>query len=787
MKVSLNWLKELVDVDVSVKELSDLFNLHSAEVEEHYKLVEATNLVVGYVGEKEKHPNADKLSVCQVDIGNEVSQIVCGAPNVDKGQHVIVSLPGAVLPGGFKIKKSTIRDVESNGMICSLVELGIDSKFADNDGIYVIKQECKAGDNPLDVLGLNDEVMALDLTPNRADLLSMMGVAYDTAAILKKDVKLKEVNVVETEKNNDVVVKISTDKCSMYTARVVENIEIKESPQWMQSRLMAAGVRSINNVVDITNYVMLETGQPLHAFDYDLIGSDVIEVRQAKDDEKLVTLDEQERVLNSGDILITDGEKAIALGGVMGGYDTEVVDTTKTVLLESAVFDSYSVRKTSGRLDLRSEASMRFERKVDPNRTELALNMAAELLSKYASGSVLKGISIVDNSDRVEKQITVSTTKINNVLGAKYDSEFYSDILNRINYVHELNDGEFLIYVPTRKQDVETYQDIVEEIGRIIGYDNLPTTLPASVEVGKLSELQVYRRKINGILTGLGLTEAVTYSLVNKDNVFDFTKEESELVELLMPMSSDRNVLCKTPLNGILDVIKYNTARKNNDLHFFEFGKSYHKDQEINLLSGALTGEINSILWQGKKEIVDFFTVKGILESLFNEIGLSHLEFVENKDYKNLHPGQSAYITDRTGVVGFIGKVHPKYSKENSLKNVFVFELNLDRLFELRREFKKVKEINKFPSIYRDIAVVVKKDVNSSDIMNTIKKAGKRMLLNINVFDLYVGENVQADEKSLALRMEFSDQKRTLEAKEVDDRVNEILSLLEKQLDAKLR
>ena len=787
MKVSMNWLKELVDVDVDVKELSDLFNLHSAEVEEYYDLVEATNVVVGHVVSKEAHPNADKLSVCQVDIGGSVTQIVCGAPNVAAGQNVIVSLPGAVLPGGFKIKSSTIRDVESNGMICSLSELGIDKKYHQEDGIHEISVPCEPGDNPIEVLMFNDQVMALDLTPNRADLLSMLGVAYDSGAILGKKVVEKEFKIKESDEVNPVTIKIDTEYCSAYNARVIKDIVIKDSPKWMQSRLIAAGMRPISNVVDITNYVMLETGQPLHAFDYDLLNSDVITVRMANDGEELITLDEQKRVLINEDIVITNDKVTVALGGVMGGFDTEIVENSKTILLESAIFDPYHIRKTSNRLDLRSEASTRFERKVDPNRAIYALEMATELFIKYASGTALKGISTIDNSDKTEKEIELSLEKINKVLGTTHSNEVIIDVLQRLAYSFTEVDSVYSIKAPTRRQDVETYQDVIEEIGRIIGYDTLPLTLPDNVSIGKLSDLQIFKRKVNSILTGLGLSEVVTYSLVNEENVFDFVKEETELVRLLMPLSKDRNVMSKSPINGILDVVKHNTARKNSDLAFFEIGSRYDNGCESMLLSGALTGELSSVLWQGKKEVVDFFTVKGILVSLFNEIGLGHLEFAVNKDFKNLHPGQSAYIVDRSGPVGMLGKLHPKYAKENGLKEVFVFELELEKVYKLRRPFKKVKEINKFPSIYRDLAIVVDKAVSAKEITDTIAKAGKRMLINIDIFDLYQGENVGPTQKSLALRMEFSDSKKTLETKEVDERVEQILSALNKNLEAKLR
>jgi phenylalanyl-tRNA synthetase beta chain len=787
MKVSLNWLKELVDVNVDIKELTDKFNIHSAEVEGFYSLVEATNLVVGYILEKEKHPNADKLSVCQVDIGGEISQIVCGAPNVDKGQKVIVSLPGAVLPGNFKIKKSTIRDVESNGMICSLGELGIDKKYYNDDGIHVLPNDLEIGTNPIKEMFFDDEVMVLDITPNRADLLSMMGLAYDTAAILNTSIHLNTPSVKEINEPNPVKIKIETPNCIAYTARVIKNIEIKASPLYMQARLIAAGMRPINNVVDITNYVMLETGQPLHAFDYDLLGSDTITVRMAKENEKFVTLDEKERILSSDDILITNDKIGVALGGVMGGLETEINDASTTIMLESAVFEPVHIRKTSSRLDLKSEASSRFERKVDPSRIIYALNMASELFSKYASGEVLKGISIEDNTIKEDIKVSVSLEKINRYLGTSYSLDLIKDTLTKLAFRYDLKDTKFDIYVPSRKQDVETYQDIIEEVGRIIGYDKIPLTLPATISQGKLTDYQVFRRKLKKTLASLGLSEAITYALVNENKVYDFTKEKDTVVKVSMPMSLDRSTLIHTPLNGLLEAVRYNNARKNKDVFFFEIGKKYEKENETLLLSGALTGEISNTSWQGKKEVVDFFFVKGILMSLFKKMGLSHLEFVEMSDYDNLHPHQSAYIVDRTGNVGFMGKLHPAYEKNNDLKDVYVFELDVLKLYNLRRPPKKAKDINKFPSIYRDIAIVVSNEVSAKEITKVIQKAGKRMLVNTFVFDLYKGENLGENNKSLALRMEFSDSSKTLETSDVDARMKDILSSLEKTHKAVLR
>lgn len=787
MKVSLNWLKELVDVDVTIEELAAKFNLHSAEVEEFYNLVDASNVVVGYVTEKVKHPNADKLSVCQVDIGGVVSQIVCGAPNVEQGQKVIVSLPGAVLPGGFKIKKSTIRDVESNGMICSLSELGIDKKYHNEDGIHVLSDNVTVGNNAIEEMFLNDSVLNLDLTPNRADLLSVMGVAYDTAAILGTKLHLNEYIVKEDSEVNPVTIKLDTEFCMSYYARVIKDIKIGESPSWMQARLIASGMRPINNVVDITNYVMLETGQPLHAFDYDLLESDTITVRMAKQDELLVTLDEKERKLSVNDILITNDKKAVALGGVMGGMDTEIVPTSKRILLESAVFDPYHIRITSSKLDLRSEASTRFERKVDPARTILALEMATSLFIKYASGAALKGVSKVDNISLEDIIIELSLEKLNKYLGSDYSLELIKETLTKLNFEYSLEGIVFSIKAPSRRRDILTYQDIIEEIGRIIGYDKLPLTLPKTVSMGKLSDSQVFSRSIRSILNGIGLNEVITYSLVNEEKVYDFVKEETPLIKLAMPMSIDKNVLTHTPINGILDSVKYNLARKNKDIMVFELGKKYEETGETELLCGALTGDLSSTLWQGKQEVIDFYTVKGVLQTLFNKLGLGHLEFVAMNDYKNLHPGQSAYIIDRFDVIGFMGKLHPKYENSNDLKDVFVFEVNIDEILKRKRPLKKAKALNKFPSIYRDLAIVVDKSVSSKDLKDSIKKSGKRMLVGVEVFDLYIGESLGVNNKSIALRLEFSDASKTLEMSDVDGRIKDILGHLGKLHGAQLR
>lgn len=787
MNISLNWLKDYVEINEDVQELANLFNVHSAEVESVSKLVEADMLMVGKVLEKVPHPDADKLSVCQVRLKDTVEQIVCGAPNVAEGQSVIVALPGAVLPGNFKIRTSTIRGVESNGMICSLTELGVDKKYADASGIYVITEECEPGDNPLQVLALDDTIIEIDILPNRPDLLSMMGVAYDVGAILSRPLKFEEVNVETIDEKNDVEVKLSTENCLSYTTRILKNAKIKPSPRWMQSRLIAAGIRPINNVVDITNYVMLATGQPLHAFDYDLLDSNIIDVRMAEEGEVLRTLDEIDRTLTTEDIVITNGQKAVALGGVMGGYDTEISLSTKRILLESAVFSPKHIRKTSSRLNLRSEASTRFERKVDPKKTIYALNLATYYFQKYADADVYDGISKIDNTDHSDKVIPTSVSQINGILGTTLTLEDITSILTRLQFKTDVKGEDITVYAPSRRQDIDTYQDIVEEIGRLIGYDALPVTLPNTVQQGELSEIQLFRRRLKALLTGLGLTEAITYSLTQKDRLNDFNVKEESGVELMMPMSQDKSVLRLSQLPELLDVVKYNQARQTKDVNIFELGRVYSSEGEKLLLSGALTGVLSSTSWKHENEQVDFFTLKGILETLFNTASLSHLEFAPSSDYKSLHPGQTAIIKDFKNTYGFVGKLHPEYAKANDLEAVYVFELDVSKLYHSRRALRSAKVINKYPSITRDLSVVLDSKVNASDLTSCIKKAGKRMLERVEVTDKYVGLPLKPSQKSLTVRMVFTDVNKTLVTEEVDNRVNAVVDALRKDLEAIIR
>lgn len=784
MKVSYKWLNEFVNVNIPYSELGEKFSLMSQEVADVYNLTDATNIVVGCVESKTKHPDAEKLSVCQVNVGDNKLQIVCGAPNVDEGQHVIVALVGAVL-SGMKIKKTKIRGVESIGMICSLNELGIDKKYVDTSGIYVLPENSEIGSNPLEALFLNDEVMELDLTPNRGDLLSIMGVAYDTAAILNEEVILKVPQMEEIDEENNIEVKIETDRCNSYYARVIKDVVIKESPEWLKARLIAAGVRPINNVVDITNYVMLETGQPLHAFDLTKFETEQVLVRNAKENEEIKTLDGETRKLHENDVVITNGKVATAIGGVMGGFDTEIDESTKYVLLESASFNPISVRKTSSRLGLRSESSLRFERGVDPNRTILALDRASEMFQDLADGSILSGISKIENNDLNPKEIEIDLDYIINYIGYNYTVEDVETVFDSLNFEYKRSGNVFVVSAPTRRLDLITKQDLIEEIVRIHGYDNVPLTLPITVSKGGLTISQMRRRKIRSILQGLGLDEVISYSLINKDNLNDFTINEHDLTSLMRPMSVDKAVMRHTLLNGLIDAVKHNNARKKTNLSFYEIGSKYINEEKLSLC-GVLTGIQNQLTWKGQTELVDFYYVKGVVENLLSELRVEVSFESPEETNSNFHPGQTAYVYQNENMIGFISKLHPKYQAENDLNETYMFEIVIDDI-QFNDRVTKFEAIQKYPAMERDIAVVLKRDIQASTLVDVVKKAGKKLLKDISIFDIYEGDQVGTDEKSVALKLVFMDKERTLETDEVTERVNKIIKTLEKTLDAKLR
>ena len=789
MKVSMNWLKDYVDIGNDYKLLETKFNLMSQEVESLYKLVDATNLIIGKILTCEKHPDADKLNVTTVDIGDkEPLQIICGAPNVAINQKVIVSLIGSCLPGDFKIKKSKIRGIESFGMICSLEELGVKDFDSKETGIYVLGDDAVIGEDPLKYLHLDDYVLDLDLTANRPDLLSMEGVAFDTSCMLDKKISLKKHKYETNKLENDLKVFTDTSKCLAYYGQVINNVKIKESPYWLKARLLSAGIRPINNIVDIANYVMIEYGQPMHSFDYDKLEKKKIIVRNAVKGEVLKTLDEENRELIESDVVITDGEKVIALAGVMGGFDTEVDDQTSNILLESAYFDPVSIRKTSKRLALKSEASSRFEKGVDPNKIIKALDYATELYVELAEGEVRGQYSFFDTTKKNPKEIIVTLEKINQVTGNKFDIEIIEDILKRLNFKFSLKGSKFVIEVPTRRQNVYGYQDIVEEIVRIYGYDLIPTTIPKTPTYGYLTNLQKLKRIIKEYFVNIGFNETVTYSLVTNEKAVEFDIEDKSLVNIMNPINKERSTLRHSIIPSLLDVLVYNKARKAIDVHLFEIAKSYTEEKETELLSGLMHGIYTSTLWQGKKEVVDFYLLKGIIETLLYKLKITNYKIVKAKNkIKSMHPGIFAELYINKEYAGLIGKLHPQIEHNLNINKTFVFELKLEILDKYHELDILMKEIPKYPAVTRDLAVLVDKNLEALEIIKVVKKAGKKTLKSVEIFDLYEGENIESSKKSIALKLILQSKEKTLEASEVEIVVNRILKNLEKELQATLR
>jgi phenylalanyl-tRNA synthetase beta chain len=806
MLISYNWLKEYVNVEISPSELADKITKSGIEVE----MVESLNkgisgVVVGYVQECIQHPNADKLRVCKVDIGQgEVSQIVCGAPNVAQGQKVAVAVPGAVLPGNFKIKKAKLRGEESLGMICSLQELGVDTKLVPKEyssGIFVMPSDAEPGSDALEYLNLNDHVLELGLTPNRADCLNVLGVAYEVAAILEQDVKLPDTSITASEETAEDFISVSIESLEdnpYYGAMIIRDVKIGPSPLWMQNRLMASGIRPINNIVDITNYVLLEYGQPLHAFDYNRLGSKEIVVRRAAEGEQIQTLDDQDRSLKDTHLVITNGKEPIAVAGVMGGATSEVQNDTTNVLLEAAYFASSRVRAASKDLGLRSEASSRYEKGIDRNRVYAAAKRAAGLMAELAGGKVADGIVEAGKREVNTYTVKMDVSRMNNLLGTTITSEQTAAIFDRLGFSYKESNGVFEVVVPTRRPDITIEADLIEEVGRIYGYDRIPTTyLLSEARPGGLTASQAKRREIRKYLEGAGLYQAVTYALTTpeKSTHFSYTEDAVYPISVAHPMSEERSTLRMSLLPQLLEVLQYNRNRSMEDLAVYEMGSVFINRQEVLndlpeeyvFVSGAVTGVFNEHLWQGERKTADFYVIKGILEGLMSELNLSERITYESGEIENMHPGRTAVVKLDGIPVGLVGQLHPALQIELDLKDTYVFELNATNLIEADTEQMVYKTLPRYPSITRDIALVVDQDLPAGDLFTVIQAAGGELLKEVNLFDLYQGEKMEEGKKSLAFSLKYFDPERTLTDEEVVTAHNRVLKSLEEHFGAQLR
>ena len=789
MLVSYNWLKQYTNVEDNANALAEKITRGGIEVEGvEYLAEEISNVVVGYVVSKEKHPDAEKLNVCQVNVGEEENlQIVCGAPNVDAGQYVIVAKVGAKLPG-IKIKKAKLRGVESQGMICSLAELGLSKSVVPKnyqEGIYVFETEQELGSDVVKVLGLNDYILDLSITPNRADALSMRGLTYELGALYNNKVNFNDVEKEENYEATSLQVAVESDSCRNYVGQIVKNVEVKSSPLWLQTRLMNSGIRPINNIVDITNYVLLEFGQPMHAFDKDLVGDRIV-VRDAKEGEVLETLDGEERKLQATDLVITDGTRAIALGGVMGGKNTEVSEETKNIILESAYFNPTSVRRTSATHGLRSDSSARFEKGIDPNMQKAALARAVELILELCPNAVVESSVGVVNKEE-EKVVEITTSYINNYLGITLSTEEIAAILEGLSFTVEVTGENLVVKVPTRRPDISIKQDLVEEVIRIYGYDNLASTLPkfSKTTKGGLTYSQRMVRDLRAVYASLGFNDTINYSLVSEEEATEYTLEDHHKVRLLMPMTETHSTLRQSLVPGLLNTVQYNVARKQKDLKLLEIGRVFFGSGDDNIqpketlyLSAALTGEERATKWLKESSSLDFFAAKGYLEVVFERLGLDEKVTYRKSTLEGMHPGRFSEVYLGEKRIGFIGEVHPRVADKLGLNTTYVFEINLDEVISESKVKPKYEEVTKYPEITRDIAMLVDVKDEYQNIYNVIESVNSKLITKVELFDLYVGAELLVGKKSLALTITYSDKQKTLTDEEVTAVHDKVLSAL---------
>lgn len=806
MLVSYKWLNQYLDLSgITADELADRMSLTGIEVEGVTRLSEGLKkIVTGDVLECVPHPDSDHLSICQVNVGEEEPyQIICGAPNIKAGVKVIVAMPGARIAGNVKIKKGKMRGQASNGMICSLQELGYEDSVIPKevaDGIFYMPEDAKVGESVFPYLEMDDEIIELSITPNRADALSIRGAAYEAGAIMNqkpafKDEKLVEGDVPASEK---ITVSVADEKdAPSYQIRIIDNVKIKPSPQWLQNCLMNEGIRPINNVVDVTNYILLLFGQPLHAFDYSKLGSEEILVRRGNEGEKFFTLDGEERTLSPKNIVITNGKVPVALAGVMGGLDSEITETTTTVALEAALFDPVSIRRTSQHFNLRSESSSRFEKGINKATISEACDVAAAMIAKLAEGTVLKGAVTASSVETKDVHVAISLDRINGALGTELTEADVNKIFEALGFGYEARAGKYDISIPPRRWDIAIEADIVEEVARIYGYDNLPSTLPNGATVpGSLTKDQILRRKTRSFLEGAGLSEAISYALTTPEKATQFTLEKTNLIRLDWPMSEERSVLRQNLISSLLDDVAYNVARKNNNVALYEMGRIFRQEndprkdlpEEINHLGLAVAGDWTVKSWGEAGEKADFYTIKGILDSLFDSFAVTDkITYQPTQEISEMHPGRTAKILLDGALLGFAGQVHPSIAKAYDVPETYVAEIDLQKLMAFEKETLVYQPVSKYPSVSRDIALLIDEKVGNAEITAQIKGTAGHFLTNIQLFDIYQGENIEAGKKSMAYRLTFVNPEATLTDEEISTSFSKVEKALTEKLGAVIR
>jgi|LGVF01.1.fsa_nt_gb phenylalanyl-tRNA synthetase beta chain len=795
MRVPVKWLNEHVEIDdINIKHLEEKLILSGSNTEGVKDFSKNnTKIVIGKVLEQTKHPDADKLFVLQVDIGEEVTQIVTGATNINVGDFLPVAKVGAHLANGIKIKRGKLRGEVSNGMLCSLDEIGFDKSVTPkmfDDGIYILEGEYKVGTPLFKAVDLGDFVIEFEITPNRPDCLSIEGMARETGATFNR--KRKQLNDKNDFKENDIKKYIDIevedlDLCPRYAGFVINNVNIEPSPQWMQIRLMQAGVRPINNIVDVTNYVMLEVGQPIHPFDLDLVDGKKIIVRRALDDEKMTTLDSVERTLKNDDLVIASAKKSIGIAGVMGGENTEITENTKNIFVEVANFNKTAIRMTSKHLGLRTEASARFEKGIDSDRVGKAVNRLIELYSEMNIGELVDGVIDIYPNLPDKKNINLRTSEIKRILGIELSTDNMKEMLERLEFkVVELNEDDLTVEVQSFRLDICEEIDLVEEIARMYGYDNIPTTLPGGVQYGEFNYRQKIENKVKKLLVAKGLYEISTYSFVSPTAVEKINRSEDEIlnkfVRLINPLGEEYSVMRTTLLPNMLEVLTRNNNNGNDKMLSFELGNTFIAKS---IPVTDLPIEKKSICIGAYGEGVDFFSVKGIVELLLKHLGIVNIKFEKINDILTYHPGRLTKVYTDDILLGVVGEIHPNVLENYGMgSRVVAAELDFEKIVEDANLTKLYNPVPKYPSIERDIAILVKEEVTNAEIIDIINANGGKNLVDVKLFDIYRGAQIKSNHKSVAYNMIFRADDRTLTYEEVQKPYDKILRNLGEKLDA---
>ncbi|TET53413.1 MAG: phenylalanine--tRNA ligase subunit beta [Actinobacteria bacterium] len=793
MRVSLNWLKDYIDISgISIEDLAEKLDLSGTEIENVFE--EGAGLdtvVVGEIKKIKSHPKADRLTLCEVYTGVETISIVCGAKNIKEKDKVPVALPEARLPNGMVIKSAVIRGEKSAGMLASAVELGLGE---DASGIMILDKKFDPGER-LDVaLDLRDTILELEITPNRPDLMSMKGIAREIGAIFGKDYSVTEAKIKEADKEATELANIKvndTDLCPRYVGKIITDVVVGQSPAWLKKRLIAAGARPINNLVDITNYVLFETGQPLHAFDYELLKGGKIIVRRAKDKEKITTIDDIERPLTTENLVIADVKGPIALAGVMGGASTEVNDQTKVVLLESAYFNPLNIGYTSRNLGLISESSIRFERGVDPNKASYAADRAAQLMQELASGTVLKGSADVYPEKFKFKKLKMRPKRANAVLGIDLKEKEMSKMLSSLELEVNPKKDELEVGVPTFRPDLEREIDLIEEIGRLYDLNKIKSTLPGVSQVGGATEIDYLQQEIRDQLSAQGLKEALTYAFIETAALKNLPKTEQDAIELLNPLSEEQSALRTLLLPGLLKSLQYNVARNQENVFLFEMGRVFKKIKsasvEKNHLGLILSGNWNSNNWYSVDGAIDFYDVKGLVDSILKKSKVTERLILESSEYKLFNPQRSFKMLLGENKLGFVGEIHPNFAKKNDLQTTAYAELDLDILLKYRQLELPFKGVPPYPGITLDVALLLEASIKHEEVVRSMEEMGHDLLADIMLFDIYKGKGIEKGKKSMAYSLTYQSMERTLELEEVQKIHDEIIKNLQKDLGAKIR